>query len=92
MEQITQDEELKQGAHQVEQINDHVEFDAGAVRRRRGANTQLDDAAKILEAAGGRHETTQEDRKRVLRKVDLWVCVPMCIVYCLQQFDKSSVK
>ncbi len=53
--------------------------------KRRGANTQVDDAARILDSAGGQFDITPEDRKRILRKVDLFVCVPMCIIYTIQQ-------
>lgn len=62
-----------------------------AVPKSRGANTQLDDAARILAQVGGSIEVSAADRKRVLRSVDLWVCVPMCIVYCIQSLDKSSL-
>jgi len=58
---------------------------------RHGANGQMDEGAKVLDEAGGTVEYSAEDSKRVLRKIDLWVCVPMCIVYCVQQMDKSSV-
>lgn len=51
------------------------------------ANNQLDDAARLLREAGG-IEVTLEENKRVLRRIDLFVCVPMCIVYWLQQLDK----
>jgi hypothetical protein len=48
------------------------------------ANTQLDDAARILAEAGHR-EFSAEDKKRVLRRIDFFVCLPMAIVYCVQQ-------
>jgi hypothetical protein len=51
----------------------------------------MDDAAQLLAQAGGHVDVTEEDRKRVLRKIDLWVCVPMCIVYCIQSLDKGSI-
>jgi hypothetical protein len=38
------------------------------------ANTQLDDAARILQEAGGIVDATPEERKRVLRRIDLFVC------------------
>jgi hypothetical protein len=53
------------------------------------ANNQLDDAARLLEEAGGSIEYTVEDQKRVLRKIDLYVCLPMCMVYFIQQVSKA---
>ncbi|RSH94851.1 hypothetical protein EHS25_004657 [Saitozyma podzolica] len=50
-----------------------------------------EEAARILEAAGGGIEYTLADNKRILRKIDLFVCVPMCLTYLLQQLDKSSL-
>lgn len=46
------------------------------------ANTQLDDAARIL-AEAGNQEFSKEDKKRVLRWIDFYVCLPMGIVYCV---------
>lgn len=69
-------------------VNHHDDTAEGAAKRKRfNANTQLDDAAKILEEASaqGAIQVTAEDRKRVLRRIDLFVCVPMMIVYFLQQ-------
>lgn len=51
----------------------------------------LDDAAAVLEAGGGSVQYTTAESKRVLRKVDLWVCVPMCIIYTIQNMDKQSL-
>jgi hypothetical protein len=51
---------------------------------RHGANNQMDEAAKILEAAG-QVNYTPEERKRVLRMIDIAVCVPMCLTYFIQQ-------
>jgi hypothetical protein len=56
----------------------------------RTVNNQMDEAARILAEAGHR-EYTPEEKKRVLRRIDLFVCLPMCLVYFLQQLDKSSV-
>ncbi|WWC87419.1 uncharacterized protein L201_002308 [Kwoniella dendrophila CBS 6074] len=58
---------------------------------KKGANTQLDDAARLLQEAGGHVEYTPQESKRVLKKIDLFVCLPMCLVYFIQQLDKSSV-
>ena len=64
-------------------VVDHVEV---APQLERGgnkykANTQMDDAARLLEEAGGHVEYSVEDMKRVLRKIDIYVCIPMCITY-----------
>ena len=48
------------------------------------ANTQLDDAARIL-AEAGNIEYTPQEHKRVLRKIDLFVCLPMCLTYFIQR-------
>jgi len=45
------------------------------------ANRQLDDAARILAEAGPVEYSAKESR-RVLWKIDLFVCLPMCMVYC----------
>lgn len=58
--------------------------------KKKGVNTQMDDAAAILAAAGERDYSLAE-RKRVLRRIDLFVCLPMCLVYLLQQLDKQTV-
>ncbi|AAW44174.1 allantoate transporter, putative [Cryptococcus deneoformans JEC21] len=58
--------------------------------KRRKVNNQLDEAAKILEERG-EIEYTIEDSKRVLRKIDIYVCIPMCMVYMLQQLDKMTI-
>nr|WVH01934.1 allantoate transporter [Naematelia aurantialba] len=50
-----------------------------------------EEAARILKAAGGGIEYTLADSKRILRRIDIFVCVPMCLTYLLQQLDKSSV-
>ncbi|KIM81601.1 hypothetical protein PILCRDRAFT_821381 [Piloderma croceum F 1598] len=51
---------------------------------------ELDEAAVVLQNAGHVEYSVEEDR-RILRLVDLWVLTPMCIVYFLQQMDKSAV-
>lgn len=49
----------------------------GVESKKKGANTQLDDAARLLQEAGGSVEYTPEENKRVLRMIDLYVCVPV---------------
>lgn len=62
---------------------DHVEQapQLGRGRTKQGANTQLDDAARLLDEVGGHVEYSMDDMKRVLRKIDIYVCIPMCITY-----------
>jgi hypothetical protein len=75
-------------------LNEHYE-DVGALetgRVRRGANTQLDDAAKLLADAGGHIDYSAEDSKRVLRKIDFYVCAPMCLIYFIQQVSVASLE
>ncbi|KAH8102676.1 MFS general substrate transporter [Cristinia sonorae] len=50
------------------------------------------DAAKDIlgDSAVPLHITPEQDR-RVLRKIDLWLMPVICIVYFLQQLDKSSL-
>jgi hypothetical protein len=55
------------------------------------AETYADEAAKIIAEASGPIEVSVEDNKRVLRKIDLFVCLPMCIIHRLQQLDKSTM-
>lgn len=53
------------------------------------ANFSMDDAAKLM-AEAGHVEATPEDRKRVLRLIDIYVCLPMCITYFAQQVSKEA--
>lgn len=63
---------------------DHIEHD-NEKNTHWNANAKLDDAARILHEAGGQHEFSAEDKRRVLRRIDLFVCLPMCITYFIQQ-------
>jgi hypothetical protein len=85
--------EIKQDLIQTQHIETlpAQEADAEAGLKRRNVNTQLDDAAELLAQAGGHVEVSLEDSKRVVRLVDVWVCVPMCIVYTIQNMDKSTL-
>ncbi|RSH84062.1 hypothetical protein EHS25_005307 [Saitozyma podzolica] len=60
-------------------------------KQRHLGNHQLDDAKAILNQAGESIEISPEENKRLLRRIDWWVCAPMCIVYCVQSLDKSSL-
>lgn len=59
--------------------------DEEAAKPKYAANSQLDDAARLLQEAGGHVEYTREESRRVLRKIDLFVCLPMCLTYFIQQ-------
>ena len=86
------EEDTKEGLTQHVEANE-LDPESGP-KRRKGVNRQMDDAAALLEEAGlatGQLEASPEERKRVLRKIDLYVCVPMCIVYCIQSLDKGSI-
>lgn len=73
--------EEKPGVAMLEHSPSHEE--AGHTTKY-AANTQLDEAAQIL-ANAGTVEYTHEEGKRVLRKIDLYVCLPMCLTYFIQQ-------
>ncbi|OCF33949.1 allantoate transporter [Kwoniella heveanensis CBS 569] len=83
-------EDEKLGADHIE-VAHQLDPESGADRTKKGANNQLDDAARLLAEAGGHVEYTYEDSRRILRKIDLFVCLPMCLTYFIQQLDKSSV-
>ncbi|RSH92558.1 hypothetical protein EHS25_008003 [Saitozyma podzolica] len=85
---VTSDKDKVLDQQQLEHVHDD---DPESGKKKLGANTQLDDAARILDEAGGHIDASMEDRKRVLRRIDIFVCIPMCIVYWLQQLDKSAV-
>ncbi|WVW79035.1 hypothetical protein I302_100998 [Kwoniella bestiolae CBS 10118] len=84
-----EDEKVVQQEH-IE-VAHTLDPEAGHAPAKKGANTQLDDAARLLAEAGGHVEYTPQESKRVLRLIDLYVCLPMCLVYFIQQLDKSSV-
>ncbi|ORX39563.1 major facilitator superfamily domain-containing protein [Kockovaella imperatae] len=84
------------GHEQVDQLEKDIPthqdvVDVEVAAPKYAANTQLDDAAKLLAEAGGHVEYTRAEGRRVLRKIDLYVCLPMCLVYFIQQMDKSSL-
>nr|XP_019013873.1 allantoate transporter [Kwoniella pini CBS 10737]OCF52654.1 allantoate transporter [Kwoniella pini CBS 10737] len=90
MIKLTKDD--KGSAEHIEQpiIDETTELEAGQ-RQKHNANKQLDEAADILRDHGGHVEYTVDDSKRILRKIDIFVCIPMCIVYLVQQLDKGTV-
>lgn len=67
----------------------HVEnADAEIAKSKYKANKQLDQAAELL-AQAGPLDFSKEDKKRVLKWIDFYVCVPMCLVYWIQQVSIS---
>lgn len=74
------DEKKEVSTAHLEDPVEHVE----SGKTKYAANTQMDDAARML-AEAGHHEFDPADKRRVLRKVDLYVCLPMCLMYLAQQ-------
>jgi hypothetical protein len=68
---------------------DHIEHDTEKNVAWSG-NKHMDDAARILHEAGGHREYSVEDRRRVLRRIDIFVCIPMCITYFIQQVSRMA--
>jgi hypothetical protein len=72
-------------------LHEHIDaptLEAG--HGKRTANHQLDDAARLLAEAGGHVEYSHADGKRVLRMIDFYVCLPMCLTYFIQQVSPHS--
>jgi hypothetical protein len=55
-----------------------------------GKVENMDEAAQVMANAGKVEYTLAED-KAVLRKIDTWILPVLCLVYWVQQLDKSSV-
>ena len=54
--------------------------------------SDVDDALKIYQALGGEHvDYTDEQARRVLRKIDFIMLPVMCTVYGLQYLDKTTL-
>lgn len=51
---------------------------------------EMDEGAKVM-AEAGKVEYTLEEDKAVLKKIDTWILPVLCLVYWIQQLDKSSV-
>lgn len=69
---------------------DKLDLDPETAKPKYKANRQLDQAAELL-AQAGPLDFSQKDKRRVLRMVDFYVCIPMCLVYWVQQMDKSTL-
>lgn len=50
---------------------------------RHGAAGKEDEAARLM-AEQGQVNYSVEERKRVLRKIDIAVCIPLCLTYFIQ--------
>ncbi|KAL0579642.1 hypothetical protein V5O48_002338 [Marasmius crinis-equi] len=66
---------------------EHV-FPSQRVKREKEAG---DAALAIIGESTEHREVTEEEDRRVLRKIDLWVMPVVLLVYFLQQLDKSSL-
>lgn len=51
---------------------------------------EMDEGARVM-AEAGKVEYTLEEDKAVLKKIDSWILPVLCLVYWIQQLDKSSV-
>ncbi|KAJ9096957.1 hypothetical protein QFC20_006317 [Naganishia adeliensis] len=51
---------------------------------------EMDEGAEVM-AEAGKVEYTLEEDKAVLKKIDSWILPVLCLVYWIQQLDKSSV-
>ncbi|KAJ9092845.1 hypothetical protein QFC19_008569 [Naganishia cerealis] len=51
---------------------------------------EVDEAAVVM-AEAGKIEYSLEEDKAVLKKIDTWILPVLCLVYWIQQLDKSSV-
>jgi len=80
-------EDEKEISQHIDHSVPHLDEEAG--KPKYAANSQLDDAARLLQEAGG-VEYTAADSKRVLKMIDLWVCLPMCLTYFIQQVSLAS--
>lgn len=85
-EKITPQTERIEDEKDIQTHYEHAnELESGQpTKPKYAANTQLDDAARILQEAGT-IEYSAADAKRVLRKIDIYVCIPMCLTYFVQQ-------
>lgn len=83
----TVDDEKLATAHREELPQDDHDLEQG--KGKSTVNNQLDDAARLLAEAGGHVEYTEAENKRVLRKIDIYVCIPMCLIYFIQQVSNK---
>lgn len=83
--------EKEKASHQhLEHVNSFDDTEKQRVQAHHAADSDMDEAAKVLADAGKVEYTIEEDR-RVLRKIDTWILPVLCLVYWIQQLDKSSV-
>lgn len=85
-----QDEKEKSDASHLEHVlsfDETLEKQPAALH---GKVENMDEAAQVMANAGKIEYTLAED-KAVLRKIDTWILPVLCLVYWVQQLDKSSV-
>ncbi|GHJ88991.1 hypothetical protein NliqN6_5393 [Naganishia liquefaciens] len=85
-----QDEKEKPAASHLEHVlsfDETLEKQPAALHGKVG---NMDEAAQVMANAGKVEYTLAED-KAVLRKIDTWILPVLCLVYWVQQLDKSSV-
>ena len=71
----------------------HYDPEAGDKLHRHGVTDKADEVAGILAAAGGEQvDYTAAEKKRLLRKIDFYVCVPMCLTYFIQQVNPQALR
>lgn len=83
--------EKEKAFHQhLEHVNSFDDTEKQRPQGRHVPEGDLDEAAKVL-ADTGKIEYTIEEDKAVLKKIDTWILPVLCLVYWIQQLDKSSV-
>jgi hypothetical protein len=84
-------EEMTGVDEQLESKTSIVHAEEAGSKHRHGTQDGLDDVNDVVKEAGGDFKVSLNDSRRILRKIDLFVCVPMCIVYGLQNLDKGTL-
>jgi hypothetical protein len=84
-------EEMTGVDEQLEIKTSIVHAEEAGSKYRHGTQDGVDDVNDVVKEAGGDFKVSLNDSRRILRKIDLFVCVPMCIVYGLQNLDKGTL-
>lgn len=84
--------DAKENVKHVED-SDVAIYDTEALKKihRHGPKGVVDAAAELLAAAGAPVNYSVTERKRLLRMIDIYVCIPMCLVYFIQQVSRFRV-
>jgi hypothetical protein len=83
--------EKEKAFHQhLEHVNSLDDTEKQRTQAHHGTDSDMDEGAKVI-AEAGKIEYTIEEDKAVLRKIDTWILPVLCLVYWIQQLDKSSV-